>query len=121
MKFAPKLPSLNNNWLLFAGAIALGLVATFLFQKQLRDHKSQIDAELRGAHQMVDVVVAKRDLPKGAVISPAVFARDLIPAEYVHASAIDPKHFGQYAGQRLGAPLKRGEALLQVHLESLTA
>src|SRR5581483_7612747 len=63
----------------------------------------------------------KRDLPKGAVISPAVFARDRIPAEYVHASAIDPKHFGQYAGQRLGAPLKRGEALLQVHLESLTA
>ncbi len=120
MKLALKFPSLNNNWLLFAGAIALGLVATFLFQKQLRDHMSRLDAEVRGAHQMVDVVVAKRDLPKGAVISAAVFAKDRMPAEYVHASAIDPKSFGKYAGTRLGAPLKRGEALLQVHLESLT-
>lgn len=121
MKLALKLPALNQNWLLFAGAIVLGLAATFLFQKQLRDHMNQIDAQVRGSHKMVTVVVAKRDLPKGAVISPAVFAKARIPSEYVHASAVDPKEFGRYVGQRLGAPLKHGEALLEVHLESLTA
>lgn len=120
MKFALKLPALNQNFLFLAAAIVLGLTATFLFQKQLRDHKTQLDAEYRGAHHMVDVVVAKRDLPKGAVISPAVFAHDRIPEEYVHASAVKPENFRRYVGQRLGASLKHGEVLLDVHLESLS-
>ena len=108
MKRALKLPQLNRSWLMLAGAIALGLVATGLSHKAFKDHMAQIDAAARGAHRMVAVVVAKQDLPRGAHIEPRYFARREMPAEYVHATAVDPRHFGQYVGQRLGAALKRG-------------
>jgi len=121
MKFALKVPQLNRSWLMLAGAIALGLVATGLSHKALKDHMAQIDAAARRAHKMVAVVVAKQDLPRGARIDPKYFAKREMPAEYLHASAIDPRHFGEYVGQRLGSALKRGEALLQLHLESTTA
>jgi len=118
MKLAVKLPQLNRSWLMLVGAVALGIVAYGLSHKMLNDHMRQLDAAARGAHRMVAVVVAKQDLPRGAHIDPKFFAKLDIPVDYAHASAVDPKHFGQYVGQRLGAPLKRGEALLEVHLES---
>ena len=121
MNFAFKGPQLNHNWLMLGGAIALGVVATFLSHKMLQDHIAQLDAQERNRHKLVSVVVAKQDLPRTAQILPAEFAVRKIPAEYVHASSIDPKSFGQFLGQRLGAPLKKGEALLLVHLESNTA
>jgi len=118
MKLALKLPQMNRSWLMLVGAIALGVVATGLSHKYLKDVRGRLEAEARGSQSMVTVVVAKEDLPRGAYISPKLFAKRRIPAEYVHASAVAPKQFGQYVGQRLGAPLKHGEALLQVHLES---
>ena len=121
MKFALKGPQLNRNWMMLGGAIVLGIVATWLSQKVLHNHLAQIDAEERARHQMVSVVVAKKDLPRGTQIAPALFALRNVPADYVHASSVKPDHFGEYTGQRLGAALKQGEALLQVHMESNTA
>jgi len=121
MKLPFQIPTLNRNWLMLAGAIALGLVATGLSYKYLRDKAAAIEAEARGAHKMVTVVVAKQDLPRGARIQSAAFATRKMPAEYVHASSIDPRRFGQVVGQKLAAPLKGGEVLLQVHLESNVA
>jgi pilus assembly protein CpaB len=121
MKFPITTPNLNRNWLMLVGAIALGIVATGLSYKFLRDRTAEIEAQARGAHRMVTVVVAKQDLPRGAAIQPRAFAKREIPAEYVHVSSVDPQHFGQYVGQKLAAPLKEGEALLQVHLESTAA
>jgi len=121
MKLPFQIPALNRNWLMLVGAIALGLVATGLSYKYLRDKTASLEAEARGAHKMVTVVVAKQDLPRGAVIQAAAFATRKIPAEYVHASSIDPRRFGQVVGQKLAAPLKGGEVLLQVHLESNVA
>src|SRR5882762_3525377 len=121
MKLGLKRPQLNRNWLMLGGAIALGIVATVLSHKMLQDHMKEIDARARAANKAVAVVVPKQDLPRGAQIQPGMFATRNIPAKFVHASFIDPSHFGQYVGERLGAPLKAGEALLQVHLESNTA
>jgi pilus assembly protein CpaB len=118
MKLALRLPQLNRSWLMLTGAIALGILATGLSHKYLKDMRGQLEAEARGSQKLVTVVVAKEDLPRGAYIAAKFFAKRQIPAEYVHASAVAPRKFGQYVGQRLGAPLKRGEALLEVHLES---
>jgi pilus assembly protein CpaB len=121
MKLALKLPRLNRHWLMLGGAIALGVVAMGLSHKLLTDRVAQINAAARNAHKMVTVVVAKQDLPRGAHIDPRFFATREIPVEYVHASAIAPRHFGRYVGQKLGSELKRGEALLEMHLESTAA
>jgi pilus assembly protein CpaB len=121
MKFALKRPQLNRNWLMLGGAIVLGIIATVLSQRVLKDHMAQIDERERRLHKPVSVVVAKQDLPRGTQIQPAMFALRNVPADYVHASSVKPDQFGQYVGQRLGSALKQGEALLQVHMESNTA
>jgi pilus assembly protein CpaB len=118
MKLAVKTPKVNRHWMMLVGAVALGVVALGLSHKLIKDRMAALDAAERGSHKMVTVVVARRDLPRGAHIEAGAFARRQIPEEYVHASAIDPKHFGEYVGQRLGSPLQHGEPLLQVHLES---
>jgi pilus assembly protein CpaB len=120
MKFPLKMPPLNRSWLMLGGAIALGVVAMVLSNKMIKDHIAQLDAAERDSHKMISVVVAKEDLPLGARVQPGLFAMRKIPAEYVHASAVRPQSFGQYVGQKLVAPIKGGEALLQVHLESAT-
>jgi len=113
----PNLP-LNRNWLMLASAIALGVLAMGLSHKMLSDRMAQIDREARAHQTLVKVVVAKQDLPRGAKISPELFAVRSIPAEYLHASALHPDQFGQYVGQRLAAGLKQGEPVLDLHLES---
>jgi pilus assembly protein CpaB len=120
MNFALKLPQLNRNWLMLGGAIALGVVAMGLSHKMLSDRMAQIDREARSRDKMVRVVVAKHDFPRGARIQPDGFALREIPVAYLHASAMRPEQFEQFVGQRLGSPLKQGEALLDVHLESNT-
>jgi len=115
-----KLP-VSRNWLTLVGAIVMGIVAIFLAEKVLRDHKAKIEADLRGQHTMVKVVVAKRDLVRGAPILMENFSLRSMPAEYVHASALRPNQFSQYVGQRLAVALKRGEPLLDAHLESTNA
>jgi pilus assembly protein CpaB len=120
MKFSLKRPQLNRSWLMLIGAIALGIVATGLSHKLLKDHMAALDAQAAAAHKMIGVVVAVQDLPRGARIDPSLFALRRIPSEYVHSSAVSPDQFGTYLGLKLGASLKRGEALLQVHLESTT-
>src|SRR3974390_2689693 len=112
-----KMPNLSNlplsrNWLTLAGAVLLGGAALFLSNKLLHDYKAKIDAQARAAHQMIKVVVAKRDLPKGAPGVMDIFALREMPAEYVHAAALRPNQFDQYVGQRLAVALRRGEALL---------
>jgi len=114
----PKLPQFNRHWLMLGGAVLLGLAALTLSHKVLRDHMAQLDAEERAAHKMVKVVVANRDIARGDPITANRFSIREVPAEYVHAAAIRPDHFGKVVGLRLGAPLKRGEPLLDVHLES---
>jgi pilus assembly protein CpaB len=109
---------LSRNWLTLGGAILMGGVAVFLSHKWLHDYRAQIDRQVREAHQMVQVVVAKHDLERGAPIVVDNFSLREIPAEYVHASALRLDQFDQYAGQRLAVGLKRGEPLLEAHLES---
>lgn len=121
MKLALKLPQINRHWLMLGGAVVMGVLALFLSHKLLQGRIEQIEAKERAAHKMVKVVVAKRNLERGEPINPERFAVDEVPSEYVHATAIPPEHFRQFIGLRLGAPLKSGEALLEVHLETPSA
>lgn len=116
MKFALKLPQLNRNWLMLGGALVLGVVAIGLSNKVLSDKMAALDEEARNSQQLVQVVVPKQSLPRGAPIDPSVFALRAVPAKYVH-SAVDPERFMQLAGQKLAAPLEKGETLLNVHVE----
>jgi pilus assembly protein CpaB len=118
MKFALKIPTVNRTWLMFAGALALGGVAMVLSNKLLHAYMAELDLRERTAHHLVEVVVASRDLARNEPVGADRFQKREIPAEFVPASAVRPEKFAQYIGSRLSTPLKRGEPLLNVELES---
>jgi pilus assembly protein CpaB len=115
---ALKLPQVNRSWLMLGGAVLLGILALVLSHKMLHQHMADLDAAERAAHKMVKVVVASRDLTRGEPVSNDRFAVREVPVDYVHQAAVRPDKFGHYLGLRLGTSLKRGETLLDVHLES---
>lgn len=107
----------NRNWVMLGLAVALGLSATFLSNKLLRDRVASIEEEARRGRKMVSVVVAKKDLQRGDTLNADVLAVRQIPADYVHSTAILPNQFDTIVNQRLVTPLKRGEELLDAHTE----
>lgn len=107
----------NRNWVMLGLAVALGLSATFLSNKLLRDRVASIEEEARRGRKMVSVVVAKKDLQRGDTLNADVLAVRQIPADYVHSTAILPNQFDTIVNQRLVTPLKRGEELLEAHTE----
>ncbi|MBQ0945566.1 Flp pilus assembly protein CpaB [Ideonella sp. 4Y16] len=115
MRFAR--PQINTHWLLLGVAIALGAGAVYLSNHLIHSRLAQLEEESRRGREMVQVVVAKRDLDRGEPISADVMAVREVPKEFVHQSAVMPGQFGDFERQRLTVPIKRGEVLLPMHAE----
>lgn len=114
-------PKINVNWLLFLLAIALGVGAVYLSNSLLKNRMAEIEAEAKRGKQMIEVVVARKDLQRGDAITGDAVAIRAVPKEYVHHSAITPEQFAQVENQRLAGPLKRGETVLTAHTEGAGA
>jgi pilus assembly protein CpaB len=67
---------------------------------------------------MMEVVVAKVDLPKGEKIGPGNVALRAIPRDYAHSNALTNNSFGSAIGRRLAYDIKGGEMLLSSMLEA---
>ena len=109
----------NKNWLLLSAAIGLGLLSALLMNKAVQQRMDQLDAEANRGSEMVEVVVANRDLEKGDVLAADAVASRQVPKQYVHASAVSPASFSQIENARLQVPLKRGEVVLPAHIDGL--
>lgn len=114
-----RLIRLPRNGLLLGVALAMGLAAAWLGRQAVDERLSQIEQEAQRGQDMVDVVVANRDLAQGDVLTAQVLAVRQIPKQYAHASAISPDRFAQIDSARLQVPLQRGETLLQAHIDGL--
>lgn len=114
-----RLPRLqiNTNWLLLGLAIALGASAVYLSNDLIRSRMAQLEEDSRRGREMVQVVVAKRDLDRGEPISADAMAVREVPKEFVHQNAVMPGQFDDFERQRLTMPIKRGEVLLPMHAE----
>ena len=107
----------NANWLLLGAAVALGLAAAHFSNRLLERRMAELEAAAQRVDETVEVVVANRDLERGEALSGEALAVRSVPKEYVHAAAVRPSQFESFERQRLAAPLRRGEVLLDVHAE----
>lgn len=96
-------------------AITFGLLAAFVASSYLSSRLREIESRSRG--EMVSVVVAKKDLQAGVLLTTETLAVREVPGDYAHSLAISPDQFASIEGQELAFNMKGGEALLWPMLE----
>ena len=104
-KFKP-----GKTWIVLGVALGIGLLAALAARSYLSSRMEAIDARSKG--KMVSVVVAKRDLSRGAKLSDDSVAVRSIPVDYAQSLAVTPDAFDRINGQVLAYPVKSGEMIL---------
>lgn len=116
MKFSlPKNFRLSRTWVVLGMALLVGLIAAFAAKSYLSSQMAKMQSKSKG--QTVDVVVAKTNLKKNAVMSSDTLAVRSIPAEYAQSKAVSPADFEKINGRRLDVELKAGEMLMESFLQ----
>lgn len=96
-------------------AIAFGVLAAFVASSYLSSRLREIESRSQG--EMVSVVVAKRDLQAGVLLTTDTLAVREMPGNYAHSLAVSPDQFASIEGQELAFNMKGGESLLWPMLE----
>lgn len=109
----------NRTWILLLIALSVGGLAAMAARSYLTHQMQAIEATAKG--KTVTVIVAKHDVPKGAVLSADNMAVRPIPVEYAQSTALTPDDFERVDGQRLGYPVKSGEMILWGLMETQRA
>jgi len=98
-------------------AIGLAILAAFLAVKYLQNREAALkEAYQQTSERMVNVIVASRNLGRGAVLSKATLSVRRMPSMYVHQQVVPPGKFNIVKGRRLLEPLAKGRALLWSHV-----
>ncbi len=95
----------KKTWIILGVALA-ALAASSYLSNQM----AAIEAKSKG--QTVSVIVAKRDLLKGAVLTSDSVAVRPVPIEFAHSAAIPPAEFERIDGQVLAYAIKSGDMIL---------
>jgi pilus assembly protein CpaB len=119
-----KLPTLSNirpnkTWAVLGVSLVIGLGAALVARSYLFGRMAEIEASAKG--RTIGVVVAKKDLPKGARVTGDTAAVRMIPVMYAHSTAVSPEEFERIDGQTLAFPVKSGEMILWGLLEGKKA
>lgn len=94
------------------GAVAFGAVAVIGARHYISDRLAAETARLQPRHELVEVVVAKRELRRGDTVGPDTMAVRALPREFAPGGAIAPARFDAVVGARLLVPMRAGEPLL---------
>jgi len=89
-------------------ALALGLLAGVLAYTAIKTK----EAAVREGWTPVAVVVAKRDIPQGTVITADMMANRRVPEQFVTSSVVKPDKASFVEGSKVLVPLQAGDPLL---------
>jgi pilus assembly protein CpaB len=101
---------------LFACALATGLVSAWGIRSQVGEFLAAERAKLVPKVKTIEVVVAKRNLKPGEIVSGDTMAVRPVPLEFVASNAIRPDKFDGFVGAKLSHSLQAGETLVSASL-----
>lgn len=108
----------KKNWLMLAGAVLLAALAFWLTNSYLQNQELRLAEKMRlTPEKTVRVVVAKEDLPAGAIVGEGTMSIREFPAATVSPSAITPESYSAVENHMIKFPLASGEALLKHHVD----
>jgi pilus assembly protein CpaB len=103
--------------LLLIGAAGFALLSVLAAKSYLGEQVAKEKARLQPKQAMVDVVVAKADLPRGSLIEQSNMAVRSIPKDYAVSGSIDPDRFDSFLGSKTSLAMRAGEPLLAQSIE----
>lgn len=106
---------LNKNWVVLLIALSVGGLAAFGAKKYINGRVTEIEEKSKNV-ATVKVVVAKKDLKKGVVISSENMAVRDIPKDWAGSGAISQDQFANASGSKLLAPAVAGAPVLWAQL-----
>ncbi|TBO32924.1 Flp pilus assembly protein CpaB [Aquabacterium lacunae] len=109
----------NRQATMLLSAAGLGLTAALVARSYMSNRIEQLEADTKGP--TIEVVVAKTDLQKGAVLSEETVAIRQVPQAYAHEQAILPENFNNAEGEVLAFSVKGGQMVLWPMLEEKRA
>ncbi|WP_368648500.1 Flp pilus assembly protein CpaB [Castellaniella ginsengisoli] len=106
-------PRIPRSAVLAALALGAGLLAAGALAMHVRERERQIEA--RSHLEMVERIVAARDLPAGTRLTPDALAVRRFPARWVNGDTLPLDRLGELDGRVLGAAVRAGDALALAH------
>jgi pilus assembly protein CpaB len=107
-------------WLLMGAAVVLGLIATWVTTQYLKTREARIEAEAKkraSGGTTVEVVVPRRNLPKGAVVDGGSMAAREVVADTIYDETVLASDFGKVQGAKLARPVEQGRPLRRSDLD----
>src|SRR5690606_31689402 len=83
----------HRTLLLFGISLLFGALSVFGARGYIAEHLEVEKARLMPKRAMVEVVVARRDLERGALVAPENMAVREVPADFLPGSAVRPDRF----------------------------
>lgn len=110
----PRMPMLSRKHRVLVMAVAVGLggamAAHYALTRSLQEQTATRHATLR-------VVVARDELPAGALITADTVSVREVPAEWAQSTALKPDEFGGVENARLKNPVGKGEMIMWSMIE----
>lgn len=102
--------------LMIGGALAAGGGAAYFAKGYIASQMRAEREQLHRQYQLVNVVVAKANLPAGAVLSSQTVALRDVPRTFLHADAVSAAQWSEVSGRVLSRAVRAGETILNAHL-----
>ncbi len=99
---------MQKNKLMLTIAILLGVLTVFLLNSYIKGLKQSVYKGM----ELVQVVVAKKNLSKGASLERALIAARKIPAKFLPAGVVFAKDYELILGQPVQVSIRAGEPIL---------
>jgi len=109
----------NKSFLVLIVSVVLGLVAALVARSYMSNRIEEIESGHKG--KLIEVVVAKADLERGAILTPETVAIRQIPVDFAHEQAITPATYDAAAGETLAFAVKSGQLILWPMLQEKKA
>lgn len=107
----------NKNLVMLVFSLVLAAFAVY-FAKEFIENKINVyKSQLEKTEEMTLVIVPKRNLSSGEVISSNDFAVREIPLRFAHQNGVSQSTFDIAVGQSLSFDIAEGKTLLWAHLE----
>lgn len=106
----------KSTILLLLGAIIAGVAGYFLTDNYIDEEVADYKANIDRGQQMVNVVVASKELKLGDIINKSTVAVRPMPREYLHKDYISPSGFASIDGAEVVHPLGSGDPVLNSYL-----